>query len=203
MNETGSDTHSETVKWLHRSAQQGHQWFVCLDEYGHGKNGVKTDSISPDHDEPRKNCLWPNLMAGGAGVEWYFGYQFPHNDLHCEDFRSRDHMWDITRYAVDFFHTYLPFSQMQQADELTSTQNDYCFAKPGQIYAVYLPTGGTTKLNLGNNSTSFVVKWYDPRNGGQLQNGSIETITDPGNVSLGTPPNHPDSDWVVLVKKAD
>ena len=38
--------------------------------------------------------LWGNLMAGGAGVEWYFGYTFPHNDLNCENWRNRDHMWD-------------------------------------------------------------------------------------------------------------
>ncbi len=25
----------------------------------------------------RKLCLWGNLMAGGAGVEYYFGYKLP------------------------------------------------------------------------------------------------------------------------------
>ena len=57
--------------------------------------------------------LWGNLMAGGAGVEWYFGYNFPHNDLNCESWRSRDHMWDLTRYALEFFHNHLPFAQME------------------------------------------------------------------------------------------
>ena len=34
-------------------------------------------------------------MAGGAGVEYYFGYSLPENDLLCEDFRSRDRSWDF------------------------------------------------------------------------------------------------------------
>ena len=61
------------------------------------------------HDRPRKLALWGNLMAGGAGCEWYFGYKYPNNDRNCEDFRSREHMWDMTRYAVEFFKKYLPF----------------------------------------------------------------------------------------------
>ena len=50
-------------------------------------------------------------MAGGAGVEWYFGYNYTHNDLNCESWHSRDHMWDLTRYALEFFHGRLPFAR--------------------------------------------------------------------------------------------
>ena len=42
----------------------------------------------------RKYTLWGNLMAGGAGVEYYFGYGLPDNDLVAENFRSRDKSWD-------------------------------------------------------------------------------------------------------------
>jgi len=42
-------------------------------------------------------------MAGGAGVECYFGYQLPENDLLLEDFRSRDQSWDYCRIALGFF----------------------------------------------------------------------------------------------------
>ncbi|MEZ5397232.1 MAG: hypothetical protein R2724_31255 [Bryobacterales bacterium] len=41
-------------------------------------------------------------MGGGAGVEWYFGHQYPHMDINMEDWRSRDRMWDQTRYALEF-----------------------------------------------------------------------------------------------------
>ena len=133
MNETGSDTHSETVMWLDRSAQAGWKWNVCLDEYGHGANGVRPDAMDPGHDEARKNCLWANLMAGGGGVEWYFGYKFPHNDLNCEDWRSRDHLWDLTRYAVEFFHAYLPFVEMKHADELTAAGTISVWPRPAEF----------------------------------------------------------------------
>jgi hypothetical protein len=203
MNETGSDTHSETIKWLDRSAETGRKWCVCLDEYGHGANGVKTDAMTCWHDEPRKNCLWANLMAGGGGVEWYFGYKFPHNDLNCEDWRSRDHLWDLTRCAVEFFHAYLPFVEMRHADELTAAPDDFCLAKPGEVYAVYLPNGGTTMLDLNGGKGAFTVQWFDPRNGGALQAGSVRTVEGGRTAALGNPPAEPDKDWVVLVRSEE
>jgi len=196
MNRTGSRTHSETIKWVERSALHKHKWFVCLDEFGEGSNGVKPDADDPEHDEPRKNCLWGNLMAGGAGCEWYFGYKFPHNDLNCEDWRSRDHMWDLTRYALEFFHNYLPFNQMSPDDSLVSV--GWCLVKPGEIYAVYLPEGGITDLNLA--AGSYIVQWYNPRAGGKLQKGSVTKVTGPGMVSLGSPPAEGGKDWAVVVK---
>jgi hypothetical protein len=197
MNETGSDTHAETLKWVTRSAILDHKWFVCLDEYGHGANGVKPDDLDPNHDEPRINSLWGNLMAGGAGVEWYFGYKFRHNDLNCEDFRSRDIMWDQTRYAVEFFHEHVPFAQMSADDALVS--NGWCLARPGVAYLIYLPKGGSATLRLTEGDYS--VQWFNPRTGGRLQNGSVAEIRGPSEVLLGQPPSDSDKDWAVLVKR--
>ena len=64
-------------------------------------------------------------MAGGAGVEWYFGYSHPHDDLDAEDWRSRGAMWAQTRHALEFFHAHLPFWRMQEADALTDTPSDW------------------------------------------------------------------------------
>jgi hypothetical protein len=196
MNKSGSDTHSETLKWIERSALHKHKWIVCLDEFGEGSEGVRPDANDADHDEPRKNCLWGNLMAGGAGCEWYFGYKYPHNDLACEDWRSRDRMWDQTRYALQFFHNYLPFNEMLPDDSLVST--GWCLAKPGQVYAVYLPQGGMAELNLPKGG--YTVQWYNPRSGGQLQDGSVTKVAGPGTVSLGNPPADPDKDWTILCR---
>ena len=55
-------------------------------------------------------------MAGGAGVEWYFGYEYENNDLNCEDWRSRDILWKQTDYALEFFRNYLPYGDMHSAD---------------------------------------------------------------------------------------
>jgi hypothetical protein len=196
-----NDTHAQTLKWVDRSGSSGRQWFVCLDEIGPAHTGVKPDKDDYRHDEVRKKHLWANLMAGGAGVEWYFGYKFAHNDLNCEDWRSRDHLWDLTRYALDFFHQYLPFTEMSHHDALTSAKNDYCFAKPGQVYAVYLPQGGTTHLDLGDGTATYSVRWYNPRLGGPLRLGSVRQVTGPGSVAIGHPPQDTDQDWVALIEK--
>ena len=195
------DTHTQTIKWLDASLNAGRPWFVCLDEVAVADTGVKPDVNDFWHDEIRSRHLWGNLMAGGAGVEWYFGYTYAHNDLNCEDWRSRDHMWDLTRYALAFFQQYLPFTEMSHHDELTAAAEDYCFAKPGDIYAVYLPHGGTTELDLGNATAAYSVHWYNPRTGGALQTSDVVTVQGPGQVSLGLPPDKPDKDWVVLVRK--
>jgi hypothetical protein len=141
-------------------------------------------------------------MAGGAGVEWYFGYKFAHNDLNCEDWRSRDHLWDLTRYALEFFNNHLPFTEMHHHDELTVANDDYCFAKPGRVYAIYLPAGGTTQLDLGKSSGTFAVQWFNPRAGGPLCAGSVTTVKGPGSVAIGNPPADTDKDWVALIQLA-
>ncbi|MHC4602113.1 MAG: DUF5060 domain-containing protein [Planctomycetota bacterium] len=195
-----NDTHNQTVKWIDASVSAGRKWFVSLDEIGPAHTGTKPDKDDYWHDEVRKKHLWGNLMAGGAGVEWYFGYNYAHNDLNCEDWRSREHMWDLTRYALEFFQQHLPFSEMQHHDELTSAKDDYCFAKPGQIYAIYLPSGGTTNLDVGDSSATFAVHWYNPRTGGSPRRGTVGVITGPGPVAIGYPPQDTKKDWVALIK---
>ena len=64
---------------------------------------AKTDRGSYTLHDIRKQVLWGNLMAGGGGVEYYFGYRLAENDLVAEDFRSRDQSWDYCRLALEFF----------------------------------------------------------------------------------------------------
>ena len=190
--------HHETLSWISRSAASGHSWFVCLDEIGPADVGVKPDTDDPGHDAIRQQVLWGNLMAGGSGCEWYFGYKFANNDLNCEDWRSRERMWDQTRYALEFFQKFLPFAEMQSADEVTNASDDFCFAKPGAVYAVYLPHGGPTDIQLPTGRYS--VRWYDPRHGGELQRGTVNEVSGPGAASLGDPPAEAGLDWVVLAR---
>jgi len=192
-------THSETLKWLGRSAATGRQWFACLDEIGPAGVGVKPDADDYWHDDVRRYSLWGNLMAGGAGVEWYFGYKFANNDLNCEDWRSRDHIWELTKIALDFFQTYLPFAGMAAADELTTAKDDYCLARAGEIYAIYLPHGGVTKINLAEGD--YAVQWYNPRQGGDLMTGKVRRVSGTGWQSLGHPPSDGEKDWAVLIKR--
>ncbi|NEQ40036.1 MAG: DUF5060 domain-containing protein [Okeania sp. SIO3I5] len=192
-------THTQTQKWIDESGKVGHKWFVGADEFGPAQVGVKPDKNDYWHDDVRKEGLWGNLMANGSGSEWYFGYKFPHNDLNCEDWRSRDHMWDLTRYALEFFHNYLPFWEMTDNDELVSNPDAYALAKIGEIYAIYLKNGGSTELEIPTGT--YTIKWYNPRQGGKLENGSVNSITGSGLKSIGNPPSDNDKDWTVLIER--
>ena len=100
-----------------------------------------------------------------------------------------------------FFEEYLPFWEMEPADELTADDSSYCFAKKGEIYAIFLPMGlKTTSVDLGDSGKEFTIKWYDPRNGGDLQKGSLEAVKANGEVVVGFPPSAMDKDWVVYIK---
>jgi Putative collagen-binding domain of a collagenase len=194
--------HDETLKWVERSREAGRPWFVDLDEIGPAEDGVLPDAEDPDHDAVRHNALWGNLMAGGGGCEWYFGYKHPDNDLDAEDFRSRERMWDQARVAVEFFRRHLPFTEMEPRDAAVTRRGAWCLAKPGEVYAVYLPEGGSTELDLGAEPGVYDVYWLDPRTGGDLQRGAVARVNAPGVHALGAPPSQGDRDWAVLVRRA-
>lgn len=195
-------THAQTKKWVDLSAQAGHKWLVGVIEINPTSTGVLPDADDYWHDTVRKMSIWGNLMAGGAGSIFFFGYKYPHSDLDMEDWRSRDHFWDLQRYAHEFFTRYLPFYQMRHADALTPDPNDYVFAKPGEVYAIYLPEGGSPELDLTGVSGQFEVKWYDPRRGGALQDGAVRSVAGGRRVPIGAPPKEKTKDWAVLVRRS-
>ena len=198
--------HNTTKIWRNNSANAGLKWIINIDETGPPADGVLPNGLGHNHALMREEVLWGNLMAGGAGVEWYFGYNHPNNDLDCEDFTTRSNIWLYTKRALKFFNEFIPFIEMEVQNGLTSTStNDYCFAKPGEVYAIYLPNNTTTTdLDLQNHNGTFNVKWFNPRYGANLENGSVLTIQGPGVVSsIGTPPGGATSkDWVALITSA-
>ena len=152
-------------------------------------------------DDIRKHTLWGTLMAGGAGVEYYFGYQLPENDLLLEDFRSRDRSWDYCRIALEFFaREKLPLARMTNADEFVGNDKHdnsaYCLAQPGQLYLVYLPQGGTVQLDLARASGDFAVSWLNPRQGGALHPGA--KVRGGAKAVLAAPST---DDWLAVVRR--
>lgn len=214
-----SVAHQQTLKWVRASAAAGRPWVVCNDEQGPAGLGVPPDpgyedfagkmkdgkAVGYDLHDIRQATLWGTLLAGGAGVEYYFGYQLPQNDLLCEDWRSRDRSWDFCRIALSFFHeNKIPFWTMTNADELVGNPSHdnsrYCFADPGKLYLVYLPTGGTAELDLTGARGEFSVAWLNPRTGGALQIGTVAHVRDGAPTSLGLPPVDPAEDWLAVVR---
>jgi hypothetical protein len=66
---------------------------------------------------------------------------------------------------------------------------------------IYLPTGGTTSLDLSGVSGRFEVSWFNPRNGGPRQTGGVASVSAGGVVALGEPPDNPSEDWTVVLRR--
>ncbi|MEO0530852.1 MAG: DUF5060 domain-containing protein [Planctomycetota bacterium] len=194
--------HDETADWIERSEQYDRPWIVMQGEIGPWHIGTAPDEVDPSHDQIRKEALWGALMAGAAGAEWYFGWLTSPNDLDAEDWRSRENMWRQSRAARDFFQR-LDYTRMRAADQLVSAEEAHCFCEEAKTYAIYLPNGGTTRLDLRDIDASFDVKWYAARTGGELQVGSVETLVGGTWVNLGNPPADPTNDWAILVTREE
>jgi hypothetical protein len=120
-------------------------------------------------------------------------------------------MW----YARKFIEENLPFWEMEPADELVVNEGTVridigdnrtleahaeVFAKPGFVYAIYLPTGSPSgMIKLDRIKGVYSLRWYNPRVG---EFEGDEAFTRGGKQSkIGLPPRQQSQDWVVLIKK--
>lgn len=205
LEKMGWDFNQEVLRWIQQSKAHGHPWLVQVDEPLGWEYGLVTDDDTSGsgvgQDQARKELLWGSYMAGAAGVEWYFGWKdnSPSSDLGVEDMRLRANMWAKTRYATEFFMDHIPLLAMASANDLLSGARGYVLAEAGRTYLVYLQEGGEGSLDLAGQGGDFAVRWFDPRNGGNLQVGSVAVIAGGARRSLGFPPSEPKEDWAVLV----
>ncbi len=224
QNSSLETTHEQTVKWVNESAKAGKPWVVAFDESGSAAHAQCPDlgyrgfdghdrlgNYAHTQHDVRKLTLWGTLMGGGAGNEYYFGYQFEENDLVCEDWRSRDQSWDYCRHALSFFRDHaIPFWEMQPADSLAVVQagdpQTLCFAKPNEVYLIYTHAIGSRErgplLDLQHASGRFEVRWFNPQIGGDVQPGQTPWVVGGGVVPLGLPPEQTQAadDWVILLQ---
>jgi hypothetical protein len=137
-------------------------------------------------------------------VEYYFGYRLAENDLLCEDWRSRHQSWTWAAIALSFFREHdIPVAEMRNADALVGNpkhQNGrFCLAKPGELYLVYLPDGGSAEIDLTGIEGAFALSWFNPRQGGALQHHGAEAVQGGKRQNLTAPDAE---DWLAVLRAA-
>ena len=113
--------------------------------------------------------------------------------------------WDYARYAHEFFTGQnIRFWEARNANDLVGkAENDtskYCLAAPGDVFLVYLADGGSTELDLSGVAGDLQVQWFNPRTGGNLEDGSVRRVAGGGKVPLGEAPTDKIDDWLVVVR---
>ncbi|HJQ99111.1 MAG TPA: DUF5060 domain-containing protein [Candidatus Polarisedimenticolaceae bacterium] len=181
----GAGVHPKVLQWRTSSQASGHRWVVSLDEPW----SDQTDMVPF-----RTLDVWGSYLAGAAGCEY-----FQTGDAQFDDFRQKESYYLTETRARLFVEGNVPFASMDPADGLLSGAAGYVLARSAQVYLVYLTAGGAGSLDLTGVSGTFTVRWFDPRNGGALQTGSVSIVTGGGVRSLGSPPNNPSLDWTILV----
>ena len=107
--------------------------------------------------------------------------------------------WKQSTFAIQFVNQF-PLEEMKNRDVMVNVKDAYCFSKPDEIFIIYLPSGTqNAKLNIELDKP-LSVKWFNPREGGEMQNGSVTFIQGKGFQSLGNSPADSEKDWVVVVK---
>lgn len=200
---SGTNMFDLIVSWREQSATAGVPWAISFDEPQKIEND-KTD-YSAGYAYGRRKKMWPCYMGGGAGFEWYVqqdggGHGF---DQAIDDYNDMDVALEWTGYALDFLGQ-LPLMSMEPDRSLggASSGDVYVLAEAGEVYAMYNDESGSGfTLDLTGVTGSFDVKWFDPRNGGALQDGSVTSVDGGSEVSLGNAPDTPDRDWAVLVTR--
>ncbi|MRT92056.1 DUF5060 domain-containing protein [Ancylomarina sp. 16SWW S1-10-2] len=187
--------------FIRRSIKANKRWIVTMDELGPHWKGVMPDSFDLKHDTVRHQALWGTLLAGGAGVEWYFGWKYPEADLSMNNFRSRHNMWLQSTIATDFIKKY-PLEDMYACNSMLSSKGEaYCLChRENKFILGYLPyayNANKVKLVEGD----YQVKWFNPFTGGNMVKGNITDIKGGGMRNIGFPPKADNQDWLVVIEK--
>jgi hypothetical protein len=136
----------------------------------------------------RSEVLYP-IYFGGGNFELHFYDIFGEGG--SVSFQDLAPMLDDMRLVREFLET-LPFNSMAPCEGMVSGADSYCFGKPGEIYSIYLPGGGSVEVYLPGGETKYNVFWFDPRTGEKHSKGSVM-----GGLRSFSAPDA--QDWVLLL----
>ena len=179
---------------LGRTIPQTNEEYGYEDHYPLWSQGLGSESA-----DTLRRTAWEIVMAGGyqtSGETARRGTNvWPDTGGGWMNGRGDDTMTMFQGYAhmADFF-TSFEWWKTEPHDELVDHGN-YCLAKPGEIYAVYLPRAGSVTVRLP--SGRYEGRWWDAATGKQFVLPSIHSTT-----PLWTSPAAPGSnDWALLLRK--
>lgn len=203
--------HEVTEAIWHATEKAGRPLPVSLDEFTLDRGQRASHIPVDDADGHRREKLWPTYFSGGQ-IEFIL-----EGLLKVDTFRTpeREKLWRYMAIARHFMEEHLPFWEMQPSDGLVSgagtvslpigkgrTQplGPQVFTKPGEVYAVYLPTATPSgSLDLAALAGKATLRWFNPRTGEFV--GVTREVAGGAKVALGEAPADPAEDWVVLVKR--
>jgi hypothetical protein len=168
------------------------------EEYGYEDHyPLWARGLGSESADTLRRTAWDIVMAGGyqtAGESARRGTNiWPDTGGGWMNGRGDDTMTMFLGYGhmVDFF-TSFEWWKTEPHDELADKGN-YCLAKPGEIYAVYLPNAGkvTLKLQPGR----YRAFWFAAQSGEKID---LATVEGPD----WTSPEAPDkNDWALLLQR--
>jgi len=109
----------------------------------------------------------PKLLGGGTSYPLVWeSFMRGLNPIYLESDLTNSSADENVRNSMGYTLKYsqlADLSSMSRSSHLCSS--GYCLINPGLEYLVYLPTGGTVRVNLSAASGNFVATWFSPITG--------------------------------------
>ena len=117
-----------------------------------------------DEGRPEENrkAWWSAYLGGGV---WEAHVREPYD----RPLSAWEPVWTELGGTRAFMES-VPFWEMQPRNDLVTSGNAFCLARPGVAYALYLPAGGSVDVELAA-KTGYEAAWWNPANG---RNGSFQ-----------------------------
>lgn len=139
------------------SIDAGHPIPVMVDEIP-----LVTSVDQNSRRKMRTEVLYPIYFAGGNFEMHYYDIYGQGGTVSIQDLNP---ILDDMYHARAFMEN-LPFYEMQPCkSSLLDGSDQYCLEKPGIVYALYIPKGGSFNLDLTKLDGYFRMQWINPRLG--------------------------------------
>ena len=196
--EWSRDQHNFMLKERKQQEQTGRIIPQTNEEYGYEDHyPLWAQGLGSESADTLRRTAWDIVMAGGyqtAGESARRGTNiWPDTGGGWMNGRGDDTMTMFAGYAhmVDFF-TGFDWWKTEPHDELVDSGN-YCLAKPGEIYVIYLPKAGRVKVHL--ESGQYRARWFSALTGEEV---ALPAAAGPEWTSPEAPSR---SDWGLLLER--